>query len=820
MAQRIYCNRKWRFIEHFDMSMVKEQVLLGCSIVDIPHTVKETPYSYFDEHVYQMECCYQKSLFVPKQWEGMVVELVFEAIGHESDIYVNGNHVKHHTCGYTAIRTDVSEVLVYGQDNLITVRVDTNEDINQPPFGFVIDYMTFGGIYRDVYFEVKNRLNIADVFCKPSLLEKISTRNKTASQIKQINAQAILKTDCYLSNEVFEAAVEERVFIKQYLDQELLLSQPVGGLEAIDNTQLLRITSAPLSVQLWDVVNPRVYVVKTDLYLDDELVDSNETTVGFRRSEFLQDGYYLNGRKLKIRGLNRHQSYPYVGYAMPESMQRYDAKILKDELCVNAVRTSHYPQSQYFIDECDRTGLLVFTEIPGWQYIGGDEWKDIAVANTKDMVCQYRNHPSIILWGVRINESKDDDDFYIRTNEVAHKYDPTRPTGGVRCIANSNLFEDVYTYNDFIHSGDNEGCQPKKKITSDINKPYLISEYNGHMFPTKLFDCEEHRREHAMRHAKVLDSVAAQSDIAGSFGWCMFDYNTHKDFGAGDRICYHGVMDMFRNPKLAAYVYAAQGDMEPVLEISSTFDIGEHPACNRGDTYIISNADQVRMYKNDKLIKEYIPEDSSYKHLKHGPILIDDFIGDAILEGENFKPRQAALVKEMMNIVACKGMKMTPRLAAIALQLVFIYHMDPKSAVPLYNKYVGDWGGEAKVYRFEAIKNNEVVKEVTKSAMTEVHIRPIVSQTLLTELHSYDVAQVRLLACDDYDNQLFFYNEPVQFEVEGPIELIGPSTSAFRGGATGVYIKSKGEDGDGRLIIKCGDMKPMAICFSVESLSK
>ena len=80
-----------------------------------------------------------------------------------------------------------------------------------------------------------------------------------------------------------------------------------------------------------------------------------------------EDGYHLNGRKLKIRGLNRHQSYAYVGYAMPASVQKLDAEILRFDLGVNAVRTSHYPQSQHFIRRCDELGLLVFTEIPGWQ---------------------------------------------------------------------------------------------------------------------------------------------------------------------------------------------------------------------------------------------------------------------------------------------------------------------------------------------------------------------------------------------------------------------------------------------------------------------
>ncbi len=98
----------------------------------------------------------------------------------------------------------------------------------------------------------------------------------------------------------------------------------------------------------------------------------------------------------------------------------------------------------------------------------------------------------------------------------------------------SSLLEDVYTYNDFVHDGTNQGCEKKAAVTSDPKKPYLISEYNGHMYPTKAFDWEEHRAEHALRHVRVLDAAAAEGDIAGSFGWCMFDYNTHKDFGSGD----------------------------------------------------------------------------------------------------------------------------------------------------------------------------------------------------------------------------------------------------------------------------------------------
>lgn len=135
------------------------------------------------------------------------------------------------------------------------------------------------------------------------------------------------------------------------------------------------------NVILWELEHPELYEVKTELICDGKLMDERIDRIGFRRAEFKKDGFYLNGKKIKLRGLNRHQSYPYVGYAMPKSMQQLDADILKRELGVNAVRTSHYPQSHYFIERCDEIGLLVFTEIPGWQHIGDAAWKDQAVEN-------------------------------------------------------------------------------------------------------------------------------------------------------------------------------------------------------------------------------------------------------------------------------------------------------------------------------------------------------------------------------------------------------------------------------------------------------
>ncbi len=808
MTHRLYLNDDWLFTEQFEDSLVAPEYPENTlQPVRLPHTCKETPFHYFDESLFQMVSGYRRHLLIPKNWQGKRILLTFEGAAHDSTVFCNGKKVGEHHCGYTAFTVDLTDNVLYGQDNLLCVRLDSRENLNVPPFGYVIDYMTYGGIYRDVRLEVKEKVSLSDIFVHTAIDFRSSP----------VTAQ--------ITSEITLTESDDNVTIRQYYmpkstaaaqeSWRLLCEQTVSTDVSCDKEFSLTATiTAPL---LWDTEEANLYILKTQLYQDNTLLDETETMFGIREAVFKKDGFYLNGRKLRIRGLNRHQSFPYVGYAMPKSMQRLDADLLKNELGLNAVRTSHYPQSHYFLERCDELGLLVFTEFPGWQHIGDDAWKAQAVANAEDMIRQYRNHPSIILWGIRINESPDDDAFYEKTNAVAHKLDPTRPTGGVRAMKKSHLLEDVYTYNDFLHDGEMPGCDPKKKVTSDMEKPYLISEYNGHMYPTKSFDNEERRSEHAIRHANVLDAVAGQPDIAGSFGWCMFDYNTHKDFGSGDRICYHGVMDMFRNPKLAANIYACEQEQTPVLEITSSMDIGEHPGCNRGNIYILSNADSVKMYKNDRFIKEYLPEMSPYKHLKHGPILIDDFIGDSFAQNERFRPKHAKEITDAMNLVARGSLNHIPkRLYLTALKLLLIYHINFAEVTRLYTKYIGDWGGTATIYRFDAIKDGKVVKSVTKEPVREIRLEAEADHTILTEQHSYDVALVRIRAVDDHGNVLPFYQEPVRLITEGDISIIGPDTIALQGGMGGTYVKSTGRSGRGALLLQSQTAGEIRIPFQIK----
>lgn len=752
-------NNDWLFTENFDAGF-DEAVS-----VRLPHTAKEIPYNYINCRDYQMVCGYRKIFTAPGDWQGKKLILRFDGAAHEATVFCNGERVGYHACGYTAFCVDITDLVRLGGENVIDVRLDTRESLNIPPFGFVIDYLCYGGLYREVTLEVKEPEYIKEVLIENTGLREIRVR--IASECGSLVTDIVDNSGAVISSAVgkaFELNVPE--------------------------------------ADLWSVDSPALYTARVRAMRGGECVDEKRLRFGFRTVKFKSDGFYLNGERLKIRGLNRHQSYAYVGYAMPRSVQELDAEILKNELGVNAVRTSHYPQSQHFISRCDELGLLVFTEIPGWQHIGDEDWKRQAVKNTDEMVRQYMHHPSIMLWGVRINESQDCDELYRRTNAVAHTLDSGRQTSGVRYIEKSRLLEDVYAYNDFSHCGDNAGLKPKKSVTAKKHNGYLVSECNGHMFPTKAFDDERHRLDHALRHAKVLDAMYANDDISGIFPWCMFDYNTHQDFGSGDGICYHGVMDMFRNPKLASAVYASQSEDKPCCVVSSSMDIGEHPAGDIGRVYVFTNADCVRLYKDGVFVREFAPSREEYPALPHPPVIIDDFIGELLITQEGFDEKTAAAVKECLLAVAKFGpSSLPPKILAKFARLMLLKGFKFSDGVELYGKYIGNWGGEATKWRFDAVKGGKLICSVTRSPGQRVHLEVSTSKTQLCEGDTYDAAAVRIRAVDEHGNLAPYWQEPVILKCSGPIMLIGPEIISLKGGSGGCYVKTCGSSGSAELCV-------------------
>ena len=783
--KRYPLNDGWYFTEQFTRQLTTlEKPEPELVPVRLPHTVKLLPFNDFSEHAYQMVSGYLRFLVPPESWRGQRVRVVFEGAAHQARVYLNGQLLAQHACGYTAFTVDLTDHLHWQGANNLTVELDSRENLDVPPFGNVIDYLTYGGLYREVFLEVGG----------PALIEDLCVRTDMDGSVRCL-------PDCRSAE-----GLTLRLAVCNESGEELVCRET-----GAEESEILLQLEHP---ELWDCEHPALYRLKAALKQGEKTVDERTVRFGFRRVEFRPDGFYLNEKRVQLRGLDRHQSWPYMGYAAPARAQRLDADILKYELGCNAVRTSHYPQSHHFIDRCDEIGLLVFTEIPGWQHIGGESWKAQALENTREMVLQWRNHPSIFLWGVRINESADDDELYRKTNEIAHQLDPTRPTGGVRNFPHSHLLEDVYTYNDFSHHGPNRGCAPRKIITREGGKGYLISEYNGHMFPTKAYDCEEKRLEHALRHARVVSDAASQPGIGGSFGWCMFDYNTHRDFGSGDRICYHGVMDMFRNPKLAAAVYASQQEMTPVLEISSSMDIGEHPAGALGTVAVFTNADQIRLYRNDLLVGSFSPS-ADYAGLAHPPVLIEDTVSGLLERQEGMSPRTASMVREVLLATAMYGSALPLSVLLKAAYLMGIKGFTREQGVDLYNRYVASWGGQVARWRFEAVKNGQVVASTVRCPGDTLALEVCADTDTLTDGPSWDMATVRIRAVDEYGAVRTWCSRSLSLRAEGAVELIGPASVPLSGGMAGCYLRTRGEAGSGRLTIEMEGAAPVTLSFQV-----
>ena len=780
---RSFCN-EWEFSPEWSEDFAGGQT--PAEQVRLPHTVKEVPLHSIDSNAYQMVCGYRKLLPWEEGFRGKRVFLQFDGAGHIATVYANGKELATHRCGYTAFRVELTQAIIPGEPTLVAVKLDTTENPEVPPFGFVIDYLTFGGLYREAWLDIREQSMIEDVY--------LTTPNLTTLRL-EITAQT--QEDCSFRIELEDA------------DGNRVAEKTAG---ASKEPIVLEYPQA----KPWNLASPYRYTCRVAL-LDKagKVLDVWQEKFGFRTAEFKVDGFYLNGEKTFLRGLNRHQSYPYIGYAAPERLQREEARILKEELGCTVVRTSHYPQSKYFIDECDRLGLLVFTEIPGWQHIGGESWKDQAVENTREMVLQYRNHPSVILWGVRINESQDNDGLYLRTNETARKLDPSRATTGVRCIVMSSLLEDVYGYNDFSHEGSNPGVRPKKKVTPDVNKPLLVTEHSGHIFPTKSFDTWEKRQEHALRHARVQNDAAADGEHVGCIGWCMFDYATHKDFGSGDRICYHGVLDSFRNPKLAAYTYASQQEERPVLEVGSAMDIGDYPGGILGDVYVFTNAEKVKLYKNDNFVTE-LPA-SQWKALPHGPRQVDDIVGDLLETQEHFPKEKAELLRKCLLAAGKRGIEGMGLADKLRMgRALSRYKMTMADGVALYGKYIGNWGGESTQWRFDAIRDGKVVATRTCSPSAKLHLEVTPSHTLLTEGDTYDMAAVRIRILDEFGTAAPYAQLPLKMTLEGQAQLAGPRIVTAEGGMCGTYLRTVGKTGTAVLTVSAPGLEPVKVEFTIK----
>ena len=745
-------NFNWKF--KFSFSNQDITTALRTEPINLPHVVKEVDLNYFDDKSTKTVSVYQKLFDYPlKKNRRLFVE--FQGVMSKATVYLNGTELMTHIGGYTSFRVELTKHLL-AKGNMLVVKVDSNETGDHPPFGKVVDYLTYGGIYREV-----NLIETGEVAIKHALVDGDGYNFNVRVYLDAFDKKP--------------RSVEIRVF-----DDKIKFAE----FKAIANNDYLQIYKV-LKTEQWFPNKPKRYLVQ--IRVDDELLF--EHLVGFRLIEVTKDGFYLNGEKIFLRGLNRNQSYPYIGDAMPERAQRMDAQILKNELGLNIVRSSHYPPSKYFLDECDKLGLMVFSELPGWQYIGNQEWQNHALNSLKEMVLTQYNHPSIVMLGTRINESNDNPSFYKQTRKIVKEIDETRPTGGVRFFGKSQQLEDVYTFNDFTHRGNNPGLTPKENIAK-LNQPYLVTEHNGHMFPTKPFDDEPHRLSHALRHLKVLEDGYKMKGLMGVIGWCMHDYNTHKEFGSNDHISYHGVLDINRNTKLAAHIYGSQQDENPYMEVLSMMQMFDYPAAELKKVYIATNLDKVKVFNNERFIGEFYPNKKEFKHLPHPPIIVDNLLGPALFDRGLMSEYDAIKIGKLLY----KAMNNDSKLGVfdkLAVATILKRYKIPLHQIgSLITDYVGGWGFDKKVFRFEGYKNGKLVKTITKGVNDKYQLKYKLHHNRLNIKNTFDVTKLDIEMVNSFEERAYYNNEIIKVIATGSIKVIGPKEKPIQGGITSTWIRA------------------------------
>jgi beta-galactosidase len=540
----------------------------GGQRITLPHTVVPLSWENWDPATWEAQWIYERQIAIPREFHGLRFFLHFDRVLAAATPTVNGHTLEQHLGGFLPFEREIT-ALVEAGDNALAVVVDAGW-LNVPPTGNPkgtpsVDYLLPGGITGSVTLRALPEIYIRDVFAKPTDVLESGRRLDLLCRIDAGGSlPALVRLEARLLDRGTLVARESSRVTLEKTDQEVTLT--LSNLKA---------------VHLWSPEKPSLYALDVTLYRNERPVHRFVRRVGFRDARFTVDGFFLNGDRLRIFGLDRHELFPYLGFAVPERLQRRDAAILRHHFNCNTVRCSHYPQSETFLDACDELGLMVWEEVPGWQYIGDQPWQDLVVRDAEAMIRRDRSHPSIIIWGVRVNESPNEPKLYERTTELARLLDGTRPASGSmtpdsRKTWQTDWHEDVFAFDDYHSAPDGSvGIDPPL-----AGVPYVLAEtvgqrtYGGAGFHNqyrRAGDIELQQKQ-AIYHAQAHDQAANFERLAGVIAWCAFDYASQMN-GYHNVKC-PGITDVFRLPKLGAAFYLSQVDpgVQPVIEPNFYWD--------------------------------------------------------------------------------------------------------------------------------------------------------------------------------------------------------------------------------------------------------
>jgi beta-galactosidase len=626
VREKVNMNQDWQYLENDTPNIALATKATNWTKLNLPHTWNSTDATDLNPGYRRSASWYKKTLNITSVDPNKIYYLYFEGANITTLVYVNGKEAGTHIGGYIGFDIDMTKYLIQG-NNEILVRVDNSYNREIIP-SQKSDFFIYGGITRDVWFMTKTKTNINNVkITTPEVSEK----------------KAALKVVAQLENTTNSKNLSLSVVLKNPKGKQV-----ASNTVAVNGNEVNVLIDNIKNPELWDTQNPNLYSITVSLLENKIAKDQLDDKVGFRWFEFKENGpFFLNGKRLLIRGTHRHEEHAGVGAAMSNQQHRADMELIK-EMGANFVRLAHYPQDPEVYKACDELGLLVWDELPWCRGgLGNEVWKTNAKNMLAEMIHQNYNRPSIIIWslGNEMNwlpdfEGGDNAEksvaFLKELNDISHKLDPTRKTA-IRKFQEGAQVVDVFSPS--IWSGWYSGSYKSYKKAIDVYKKefkhFLHAEYGGDSHVGRHKEnpitgegvIKSEGWEEAIVQTKVAN-IAQIGDWSESYIVDLFDWHLHvaendptfvgnvqwafKDFGTPlrpeDDIPYmnqKGLVDRSGKPKDAFYVFKSYWSEKPFAYIEShtwTDRQGEKGVARKVNVF--SNCPKVTLFHDGKSLGE------------------------------------------------------------------------------------------------------------------------------------------------------------------------------------------------------------------------
>lgn len=604
-------NTNWKFCnqEDFRASQHSLPPENGFSFSDwqtvcLPHTAKIEPLVVVNPWV--GISWYEKEFIANPAWKTQKVSIEFEAVMQQADIWLNGKHMFTHYGGYLPFSIDISKELNYGKPNILIVKTDNADNAEVPPGKPIkeLDFCYYSGIYRNVSLVVTNPLHITD-----AVQANIPASGGVRVWFPEISKDsASIAVSTHILNESDsrkEFSLSYKLFDKS---GKLVLSgsSAQNVLDAKTDKSVLQNLHINKPA-LWHPNHPNLYTLQVAVIEGKSVIDEYSTRIGIRKLDIINKQYLINDEPILLVGTNRHQEYPYIGNALSDNAQYRDALKIK-QAGFNIVRLSHYPQSQAFMDACDELGILTMDAIPGWQFVGNEVFMQRSYQDARELIRRDRNHASVAMWELSLNESPMPDHFMEQMVKIAQEESPESKLITCGWI---NKYYDVYI------PARQHAKYPNYWKNYKGKTPLLTGEYgdweyfaqdaglNQAGYAGLKSDERTSRQLRGDGEKRLLQQATnfqeAHNDNLrnphlGDANWLMFDYNR----GYSPDIESSGIMDIYRLPKFSYYFYQTQIHTgKPTVKIASYWNLNS----DYKNLKVYSNCDEVALYLNNKLVE-------------------------------------------------------------------------------------------------------------------------------------------------------------------------------------------------------------------------